>query len=695
MKGFYLRWLFAMILPMLVLALSPVGSNAQDGGIRIEKQTPGVVDAPPTIAIQKPEILSITTKDVDVKMTCMDDDPAGCKNVTLEADGKQILSSVDGLDTVISLAEYEGRGVTLKFTGYDSAGQRTEAVRYVNVDSGNRRLSLVNSFPNARSLDLDSARVLLLHENNFEIRDLHSGQVIASIPNSLDAAIKEAYLTPKGAMIRTNATIYEWREDRLSFVLDTYAYATFDSLIKIKGNYALIKKNYCGVLRNLLTGADTIIAPSCSIEGLLEDGTAIYSSGNEDGVFRQYKEGIGSSVFFVAPPGYVMIGTDEVSTLLMKFGSEDKFPLKYTLLLHTSSGNRELGPFVIGYLPEHAYKLDIMQNNGWIAHFQFGHSEKEEEGILGPLELWVISPDGTEQQVADEDYYDRLESISENGDVLFKTEGSYDTFYVSDNVAGQRDGFIRIPVGITNPVWRGDQLYGIMSFDNQITQVYRINTDSNPEQPDTTAPVISKVKPADGVTITTATPTLSAKLTDKHSGINADSIRLKLDGEVLQAHYEITTMTVTASAYGLSNGIHHLEIIVADRAGNTALSTTSFQKKDLEPTGKLQFTTLATMVDERAGTVTATVYRSGGSSGGLTVNYRTWNRSASAGSDYIFSSGQLTFANGEMKKSIQVKIVNDTYKEQLEVFYLSLYAPSEEGALGANTETTFIIRDDD
>ncbi|NEW09094.1 hypothetical protein GK047_24260 [Paenibacillus sp. SYP-B3998] len=1183
MKISYSNWLYAMILSVLVLVSLPVGSSAQDGGIRIEKQAPGIVgnvgskfevrvlvyynypitkvtaqldtvsidlvrvnssqtwkvqmdiaslgkgkkngfitakdiqgniasipfqvnyDDPPTIDVQQPDIFSITTRDVHVKMSCMDDDPAGCKKVTVEANDKQILSSVSTIDKVISLAQYEGKRVTLKFTGYDSAGQRVSAVRYVSVGGNNRRLTLVNSFPNARLLDYDSARALLLHENKFEIRDLHSGQVVASIPNRLDITIKEAHLTPKGAMIRTDGIfdewesreeLYEWREDRLDFVLNTDKYAVFDNLIKINGNYALFVKNGI-LLRNLLTGVDTKISQGSQMFELLQDGTAIYY---EDGVYKQYKESAGASLFLPALPGYSLATTDGINTLFKKWLLPDGSPYqKFALLLHNSAGDRELGTVELSTGMTLPFPTEFMVNNGWIAYARIDHSQDTSEEDAGIRQLWVISPDGTERKVTDKFF--GLEALSENGDIAF-TKGFYEStgeIYVSNNVTGQRDGIVRIPsAAAARPIWKDGQWYGVSGY----SQVYSINTampdpellfisprhlqslytdtptivaavkasevgidpasivvklddkqvpaqyvsesssiivrtrvetkgfhkitidlaDKNgnhmdvlesyfeilmgdssdnyyvalgdslaagvtptgtidigytdylskylydkgdlyasndnfavpgytsnqvladiqnnvrdlgggikdhlararmvtidagandflqaleanhyqlssaqaqqliasvsgntnqimteikmlnpaaqvyvmgyydafhnapltdiqkagllqildelneavsqvvqqkggffvptkeaiaanyalylpttdihpslegyqviadefkrfiqpqllwsgnsaltatditssglklqwtaageetvsysvykngqrlailsgdvsnyevaelksntaydfkieashdsehwskngpkitaktvkgPLELDTTAPTISNVEPADGQIITTAAPTLSAQLTDMDSGINTDSIRLKLDGEVLQAQYENSTMTVTASAYGLSNGIHHLEIIVADRAGNTALSTTSFQKKDLEPIGKLQFTTLVTMVGESAGTVTATVYRSGGSRGEITVKYMTLNRSALAGSDYISSSGQLTFSDGEMKKSIQVKIVNDTDKEQLEAFYLGLYAPSEEGALGADTGTTFIIRDDD
>ncbi|UJF34290.1 Calx-beta domain-containing protein [Paenibacillus hexagrammi] len=212
---------------------------------------------------------------------------------------------------------------------------------------------------------------------------------------------------------------------------------------------------------------------------------------------------------------------------------------------------------------------------------------------------------------------------------------------------------------------------------------------------DTTGPIISNVEPTDGMAVTISSPIISAKLIDENSGINTDSIRVNLDGNAVQAKYDLSIKTVIAETYGLANGKHHLEIYTEDRAGNVSFSSTVFLKKDPEPIGKLQFSSILTKTDESSGTVTATVYRSGGSRGEITVRYTTKDRSAVAGQDYLSSSGQLHFADGEMKKTIQVKIVNDTVRESLETLYLGLYAPSDKAILGADTGTTFIIRDDD
>jgi hypothetical protein len=60
----------------------------------------------------------------------------------------------------------------------------------------------------------------------------------------------------------------------------------------------------------------------------------------------------------------------------------------------------------------------------------------------------------------------------------------------------------------------------------------------------------------------------------------------------------------------------------------------------------------------------------------VTVNYATANGTAVAGSDYVATSGALTFAPGETEKTVSVTLVRDAVTEPAETFYLNLSNPS-------------------
>lgn len=62
----------------------------------------------------------------------------------------------------------------------------------------------------------------------------------------------------------------------------------------------------------------------------------------------------------------------------------------------------------------------------------------------------------------------------------------------------------------------------------------------------------------------------------------------------------------------------------------------------------------------------------------VTVSYSTRNGTALAGSDYVATSGTLTFAPGELAKQITVDVIGDTVGEEIEVFFVDI-----SGASGA------------
>jgi Calx-beta domain/FG-GAP-like repeat len=67
----------------------------------------------------------------------------------------------------------------------------------------------------------------------------------------------------------------------------------------------------------------------------------------------------------------------------------------------------------------------------------------------------------------------------------------------------------------------------------------------------------------------------------------------------------------------------------------------------------------------------------------VSVNYTTMDGSATAGEDYVITSGMLTFAPGETTKTITVVIKGDKTKEQDEVFNVYLSGASSNAVFPA------------
>ena len=101
------------------------------------------------------------------------------------------------------------------------------------------------------------------------------------------------------------------------------------------------------------------------------------------------------------------------------------------------------------------------------------------------------------------------------------------------------------------------------------------------------------------------------------------------------------------------------------------------------------------MNEGTSGTTTArfTVTLSAAASGPVTVNYATANGTATAGSDYTAKSGTLTFAAGEISKTIDVLVTGDAAVEANETFVVNLTAAS--GATLAMGQATGTIVNDD
>jgi len=88
-----------------------------------------------------------------------------------------------------------------------------------------------------------------------------------------------------------------------------------------------------------------------------------------------------------------------------------------------------------------------------------------------------------------------------------------------------------------------------------------------------------------------------------------------------------------------------------------------------------------------------TVTLSAAASGPVNVSYATANGSATAGSDYTAASGTLSFAAGEISKTIDVSIIGDTLVEADETFLVKL--TSATGATIATPQATGVILNDD
>ena len=90
---------------------------------------------------------------------------------------------------------------------------------------------------------------------------------------------------------------------------------------------------------------------------------------------------------------------------------------------------------------------------------------------------------------------------------------------------------------------------------------------------------------------------------------------------------------------------------------------------------------------------TFTITLSAPSAATISVSFATANGSARSTEDYVARSGVLTFAAGEVSKTVSVSVKGDRKRESDEVFSLNLSASS--GATLADGQGTAVIRNDD
>ena len=109
----------------------------------------------------------------------------------------------------------------------------------------------------------------------------------------------------------------------------------------------------------------------------------------------------------------------------------------------------------------------------------------------------------------------------------------------------------------------------------------------------------------------------------------------------------------------------------------------------------LTFQRFEHQVGEGVGRVTVRVERYGSTDRAVTVRYRTHSSTATAGKDFVSTSGELRFAPGVTSRSFSLKILNDRRAEKNEDLVLTLSRPSRPGLLGSPSWTEVRITKND
>src|SRR5947199_1520439 len=160
------------------------------------------------------------------------------------------------------------------------------------------------------------------------------------------------------------------------------------------------------------------------------------------------------------------------------------------------------------------------------------------------------------------------------------------------------------------------------------------------------------------------------------------------------------TFTIPIINDRLDESDETVNLTLSDPTGGATLGTPDTAVLtiiDNDSGGVLQFSSATYTVNEGvlSGKAVIKVTRSGGTASGVTVDYATSDGTATDGSDYIATSGTLTFAAGQTSGTFTIPIINDALNEPNETVILTLSNPTGGATLGTRSTAVLTIVDND
>lgn len=141
-----------------------------------------------------------------------------------------------------------------------------------------------------------------------------------------------------------------------------------------------------------------------------------------------------------------------------------------------------------------------------------------------------------------------------------------------------------------------------------------------------------------------------------------------------------------------------LVVTLSEPAGGATLggqSSVTVTIVDDEKPGELNWVKTSSALVEGASQLTLEVSRTKGTSGAVSVDYQISSGSATNGADYVFSNGKLTFADGEILKTVSIQFLSDSLREGYEDLTIELSNPTSGAVVGSSNTSSIVIKDDD
>lgn len=127
--------------------------------------------------------------------------------------------------------------------------------------------------------------------------------------------------------------------------------------------------------------------------------------------------------------------------------------------------------------------------------------------------------------------------------------------------------------------------------------------------------------------------------------------------------------------------------------GATILGSTNLPVTILDNDAGVAFSSAAYVVNETNGSVTLNVLRLNNTSGTVQVSYATTNGSALANTNYLTTSGTLTFNAGESNKSVIIPVLHDFRATSNLTFGVNLSNPTAGAQLAFPSTASVIVMD--
>lgn len=139
--------------------------------------------------------------------------------------------------------------------------------------------------------------------------------------------------------------------------------------------------------------------------------------------------------------------------------------------------------------------------------------------------------------------------------------------------------------------------------------------------------------------------------------------RIVVNGQTFQTESPSVFSTGTWQPGGAVPGFRESEFLHVNGYFQFAAAPTTPPTPPTGSPGNISLGTGSLIVNEADGAIDVEVRRTGGTDGSVTVDFTTQAATATAGTDFIATSGTLVFADGQASRTIRVPIISDAIAE--------------------------------